>query len=143
VDSPNLIVNFRWAINRDNYIINRLRDRGSLRFQQQAGSKQGESNALCAKQTAKGRKICVHLGLAAGEDYPTNPKLSERFDMRLKVLDRYLPVLPNPPDVTHYATAIAAIVGEHNQDRQRPDTVIESWRGSYDGTRNCFLVAHY
>jgi hypothetical protein len=84
----------------------------------------------------------VHLRLAPGKDDPLNSKPSERFEMRLKVLGRYLPAVLNPPYVTHYATAIAAVVGKQNQDGQRLDKVIESWHGAYGGVRNCVWVAH-
>jgi len=89
---------------------------------------------------AEGGEICVHLRLAPRENNPPNSKLSKRLDMWLKVLDRYLPRLTNSPYVTHYTTAIAAIVGEQNHNGQRADTMIE--RVGRSGMRDCVYFNH-
>ena len=84
----------------------------------------------------------MQLGLSPGEDNPPDLKPAKGFDMRLKVLDRDLPDLPDPPDVAHHTTAVAAIVGEQNQDGQGLDAVIESLRSAYGEVRNCVLDVH-
>jgi hypothetical protein len=53
-----------------------------------------------------------------------------------KVVGCNLPDLTDAPDITHHATAVAAIVGEQNKDRERAKVRIETWRRRIRGARN-------
>jgi len=82
----------------------------------------------------------VHLRFAPGEDYPPDPKFSQRLEVRLQVVDCNLPDLLDPPDVTHHATAIATIVREQNEDWQRAKVRIETCRRAMRGIRDGLQV---
>jgi hypothetical protein len=123
---PNLIVNLGRAIHRDDDVIHRLCYRRALRFQEQTGGEQGEPHAESSKQAAERGKISVHLRFAPGKHNPPDLQSSQGLDVSLKVLDGNLPDLTDPPDVTHHAAAIATIVREQNEDRQRANVRIES-----------------
>jgi hypothetical protein len=78
----------------------------------------------------------VHLRLTPGEDNPPDSEFSQGLDVILKVLECDLPDLAYPPDVTHQATAIAAIVREQDEDRQRAKVGIKSRRVAVCAARN-------
>jgi len=55
--------------------------------------------------------------------------------VKLKVPGCDLPDLPDAPDVTHQATAIAAVVREQDKDRQRPQVRIVARQGAFRAAR--------
>jgi len=110
--TPNLIVNIGRTVKRYNDIVHRLRNRRSLSFQQQTGSEQREPHAFRSEEAAERRQIGVHLRFSPGKDNPPDPEFSQGLNVNTKVVGCNLPDLTDAPDITHHATAVAAIVGE-------------------------------
>ena len=116
-------MDFRWAVERYDQVVDHFGHRARLRLQQQARREQRHTDAFGTEHAAERGEVAVHLRLAAREDHPADAKGADGFQMRLEVLRADLADLANPPDVAHQAAAVAAIVRKQHQDGQRADKV--------------------
>jgi hypothetical protein len=69
----------------------------------------------------------MHQRFPAGEDNPLHSKLPKSGEVRFKVTVRNLSGLTNAPDITHHATAIAAVMRRNNQNGKVRDPMLSTW----------------
>lgn len=82
-------------------------------------------------------------GLSAGKNNPAHLKRSQAVEVWPQVFRRDFAHLPNFPDITHQAAAVAAVVREQNQDWKFPEVMIHTRLGpSSLLVQNHSLVAH-
>src|SRR5436309_1652493 len=65
----------------------------------------------------------MEKGLASGKYHPPDLERAKGLEMRCKVTRSNFTCLPDFPNVTHHTPAIATVVGEKHENRQRLDDV--------------------
>jgi len=122
-NGTDIVMCLRWSVKRHNHVVHPFGHFSSMPLEYQSGSEEREAHTFLSKQPAQRRQIGMHQRLAAGEDDPLHVEGSQARNVRFEIPVGDFPDLPNPPDVTHYTTAIATIVRKENEDRQFRDAM--------------------
>jgi hypothetical protein len=118
IDAADGIMNLRWAVERDDDVVEESSNLVGAFAEEKTCGEEGEMNVLLAKEVAQGCEIVVQQWLATSEDDLANAKVGERRPMALQVLCMELVGGFAFPDVAHDATAVAATVNIENENRK-------------------------
>jgi hypothetical protein len=76
----------------------------------------------------------MHQRLATRKNHPPHLEFTQACNVRLQIHGRDFANLPDLPDVTHHAPAIATAVGQDHQNGKLPN-VVSRWNVLSDGLR--------
>jgi hypothetical protein len=122
-NTPYLIVHRRRSVQGDDHVVDIGPNGFSVRFQQQPGCQQSDTDSLGAKHLRQENHLGIQLRFPASEYNPANTKFAEARQLSLKKCGCDFPGLANPPDVAHYTAAVALIVRRNDQDWHGSDPV--------------------
>src|SRR5262249_46794832 len=84
-DAPDAVVHLRRTVEGDDYVADRLDDRGRILFQQETRGQQGTADVQLLEAARQPEEVRVHQRLPAGEDDPSDPQRAQVLDVALEL----------------------------------------------------------